>query len=242
MHYKGEHILEKITFAFLIIILVIAFTVPFSPASPDQAKIYVNPPSIINTGISPGQNITIDIMVANVTDLYTWQINLTFTPSILNCTQASPPTENVFGHNYWAPPADIENAKGYVSTGASLTGQVPGISTSKGNLTAITFKVKARGCILIHLSTYEGSTYLLDSNFPQNDIPRSTQDGYFSNTILGDVNGDGKVDLSDLSVLSTAYGSNSSNSNWNPVCDLNLDGKVDASDLFNLSKNYGKHI
>lgn len=61
-------------------------------------------------------------------------------------------------------------------------------------------------------------------------------------TITGDVDGDGKVDASDLFDLSKAYGSDPSKPNWNPNCDFNDDGKVDASDLFNLSKNYGKTI
>jgi len=50
------------------------------------------------------------------------------------------------------------------------------------------------------------------------------------------VNGDGKVDASDLLVLSEAYGSAPSN------CDINGDDKVDASDLYELSKNYGETI
>jgi len=58
--------------------------------------------------------------------------------------------------------------------------------------------------------------------------------------IPGDVNGDNKVDASDLFDLSKAYGSESSKPNWNPDCDFNWDGKIDTSDLFNLSKNYGK--
>ena len=58
--------------------------------------------------------------------------------------------------------------------------------------------------------------------------------------IPGDVNGDGKVDASDLVDLSEAYGFKLVDDNWNYRCDFNLDGKVDALDLFDLSKNYGK--
>jgi len=58
--------------------------------------------------------------------------------------------------------------------------------------------------------------------------------------IVGDVNGDEKVDVSDLFNLGTAYGSDSSMPNWNPDCDFNGDGKIDTSDLSDLSKNYGK--
>ena len=58
----------------------------------------------------------------------------------------------------------------------------------------------------------------------------------------GDVNGDGKVDASDLSDLSKAYGSVPGDAHWNANCDINGDGKVDAPDLFDLSKNYGKSV
>jgi len=68
-------------------------------------------------------------------------------------------------------------------------------------------------------------------------------DEYFLGvTVVGDVNGDGVVDDSDLSDLSKAYGSKPGDPNWNPNCDFNGDNKVDASDLFDLSKNYGKTI
>ena len=68
-------------------------------------------------------------------------------------------------------------------------------------------------------------------------ITRGTRDGTVFVTILGDVDGDGDVDPSDLYKLSSAYGTSPPS---NPWCDLDGDGDVDASDLFDLSKNYGK--
>ena len=58
--------------------------------------------------------------------------------------------------------------------------------------------------------------------------------------ILGDVDDDGDVDASDLSDLSTAYGSVPSKPNWNPNYDFYRDNKIDALELFAISKNYGK--
>jgi len=59
--------------------------------------------------------------------------------------------------------------------------------------------------------------------------------------ISGDVNGDNKVDFSDLYQLGKAYSSTSaSGPNWNPDCDFNWDGKIDDSDLSSLCSNYGK--
>jgi parallel beta-helix repeat protein len=59
-------------------------------------------------------------------------------------------------------------------------------------------------------------------------------------TILGDVNGDSKVNSSDLFDLSEAYRSTFGSITWNSNCDVNGDNKVDILDLFLQSKNYGK--
>ena len=60
-------------------------------------------------------------------------------------------------------------------------------------------------------------------------------DGMAFITIAGDVNGDGKVDASDLFDLSKAYGSTPTDPNWNSDCDFNRDDKVDASDKSRLT-------
>jgi hypothetical protein len=71
-------------------------------------------------------------------------------------------------------------------------------------------------------------------------------------TIPGDINGDGKVNLSDLVLLALAYGTNSSNlqtigtglatHHWNPNADINSDGVVGLSDLVILATHYGKSV
>ncbi len=58
--------------------------------------------------------------------------------------------------------------------------------------------------------------------------------------VLGDVNGDGRVDHEDLFVLSVANGSTPGQENWDPDCDLNGDDMIDYEDLLILEANYGK--
>lgn len=58
--------------------------------------------------------------------------------------------------------------------------------------------------------------------------------------INGDVNGDNRIDLSDLRLLSAARGSSPGDKNWNPRADLNGDGKVDSSDYAIVYANYGR--
>ena len=56
---------------------------------------------------------------------------------------------------------------------------------------------------------------------------------------LGDINGDGKVDIKDLVLLAKAYGSRPGDPNWNPLCDLHHDGVVDLVDLVTLCTLFG---
>ena len=59
----------------------------------------------------------------------------------------------------------------------------------------------------------------------------------------GDINDDGKVDVTDLFTLGKAFGSTGGpppSLNWNPDTDLNGDNVVDTLDLSTLNENYGK--
>jgi len=47
----------------------------------------------------------------------------------------------------------------------------------------------------------------------------------------GDVNGDGRVDFWDVSLVARAFGSQPGQPRWNPAADLNHDGRVDLGDL-----------
>jgi len=70
----------------------------------------------------------------------------------------------------------------------------------------------------------------------QNNI---CHDGTIIVTFTGDVEGDLKVDDTDLFSLSKAFASNSQEPNWNLYCDFNNDGTIDALDLQLLARNFG---
>jgi subtilisin family serine protease len=57
---------------------------------------------------------------------------------------------------------------------------------------------------------------------------------------LGDINGDGKVDMKDIGVLARLFGIKAGDTNWNPDCDLNSDGKINLRDVAMAAKNFGK--
>jgi len=58
---------------------------------------------------------------------------------------------------------------------------------------------------------------------------------------LGDLNGDGKVDMRDLSIVASAFGSYPRDPRWNPIiADVNKDNKINMKDLVIICKNFGK--
>jgi len=65
-------------------------------------------------------------------------------------------------------------------------------------------------------------------------------DGTIKIKIMGDVNGDGVVDISDIGLVGRAFGSNPDNPRWNPEADLNLDNVIDVRDISKAARNFGK--
>jgi len=59
-------------------------------------------------------------------------------------------------------------------------------------------------------------------------------------TILGDLNGDGKVDIKDIATAALAFGSYPDHPKWNPIADVDQDGKIYIKDLAVIAKNFGK--
>jgi hypothetical protein len=58
--------------------------------------------------------------------------------------------------------------------------------------------------------------------------------------ILGDVDGDGNVDMYDSLAASSAFGSHPGDPNWNSAADVNGDGTVDIFDFILMARNFGK--
>ncbi len=57
--------------------------------------------------------------------------------------------------------------------------------------------------------------------------------------VLGDVNGDFKIDIVDIATCAFAYGSKKNQNLWNPACDMNQDGVISILDIAIIAAYYG---
>ena len=60
--------------------------------------------------------------------------------------------------------------------------------------------------------------------------------------ILGDLNGDGQVDIRDIARPARAFGSYPGHARWDPAADLNRDGIIDLKDIAQIAKNFGRTL
>ena len=65
-------------------------------------------------------------------------------------------------------------------------------------------------------------------------------DGKVKVKMIGDINGDGVIDIVDLNIVGKAYGSFEGDPEYDPEADINNDGHVDMRDVVVIGRNYGK--
>jgi len=193
-----------------------------------------------------GLTFNVNITVVNVEDLYGWALKLYYLNHVFNGTSV---TEGPFlkTGGFQTVFLKVNFTDNYNSTYgvASLLctheGSVSGVNGT-GTLATITFtSMSTGGPKTLHLA----DVGLADSNNTAISLTavdgEVTVAGALSNVIPGDINGDGKVSLSDLVLLANAYGSKPGDTKWNPNADINEDGKVSLSDLVLLAIHYGQH-
>jgi parallel beta-helix repeat protein len=68
----------------------------------------------------------------------------------------------------------------------------------------------------------------------------NTLNSWVTITFLGDVNGDGRVDMKDVAYVAKRFGSDPSSPLWDSNADQNDDSRVDMKDIAAVARNFGK--
>jgi hypothetical protein len=108
------------------------------------------------------------------------------------------------------------------------------------------FSLNTSSLLPCHTYPISGETTVIPYEY--NTANNVLVDGGLKVRFIGDVNGDGKVDVKDVYAVSQAYGSygpdylypgSPPHPKWNPDADINGDNKIDLRDIYAVSKNYG---
>ncbi len=141
-----------------------------------DASILVDPSE--NIGIPIYQDFTINVTVANVTNLFSYEFKLFYNNIILNATDATIPVDHFLkpnkpGNIFFVDPGTINQSSGNVSFAATLMADETGKNGS-GTLATIKFHVIGKGeCDLVF-----NDTILVDSNTtPMENV--NLVNGYF---------------------------------------------------------------
>jgi len=129
-----------------------------------RAVIFVYPPTCT---VLIGETFTVNITVTCVTDLYAWNINLTFNPAVLNVASV---TEAAFlkeTNETIFLPVTKNNDAGFVFAGALFMPPFPERgATGSGVLATITFKVAGEGETKLEFELSKLLTVISGSSFP----------------------------------------------------------------------------
>jgi hypothetical protein len=97
------------------------------------------------------------------------------------------------------------------------------------------FAVLVTGVAVPFKLSQDASYYFLEFTYQQ-----SQQTVNILQTIIGDINGDRKADMKDVSAAAKAFGTIPGNPRWNPMADINRDNKVDMKDISMIAKQFGQ--
>ena len=148
------------------VVIVLAAALLFVPLLTAQAVI-----SAGSTDVLVDTVFTLPVNIADVSDLYAFQFDLAFDPTILQLLSISEGTFLPAAGSTIFIPGTIDNIGGNATSNAdTLVGDIPG-ATGSGDLVDFTFLAINLGSSSVSLS----NGILLDSSF--NEIPFTTVDG-----------------------------------------------------------------
>jgi len=220
--------------------LLAILLLPKPVSSPSSTVVATEP---LPSTAPAGADFDVNITVTEVSDLYGWELNMTFNPTILNVvTMVEGPFlldfANMMGIYTWPLGPLIDNDAGWVQMSNSLFSFEPLTDGADGSgvLATITFNVLTSGTVPLHFNKT-----LLNTNVGglPTPIEHTARDGFFQ-LPLGDINSDGIVAVKDLRILGKAYESSFGQPSYDPDADLNKDDTVNHDDLIIVSSNYGK--
>lgn len=227
------------------------------PAAPDSvANISFAPDPIIvdyvnNPGYQIGDTFVLSINISDVTDLFTWQANVTWNPGMFNFTNGVvygdflARTDSPWGTSRIEPIVGGDNVTAYAYVAETILDSRVGAAgiTGSGRLVTMSFLVLNYGCSNFTISV-SGTlpTTLLNSTDGAPPVSFVSTQGYFKNKLFGDSNGDMIVNVLDMGLLSASWTGVVGALPYSRDVDNNDDGVVNVLDMGISSANWGRVV
>ena len=207
---------------FLTIILCLGATA----MSHGEAVFSVSPSPVASP--AAGSTLKVNIQISSGSGVAGYELTVEFDTSALTYVSAANATYLPSGA--FAPSPAVSGNR------VTLTAAAASAATKRsGTLATVTFRVTAAKASTLRLRD------VVLSDVAGKNLAFSTRNGQVvkSSGAAYDVNQDGKVNVSDLVLVSRNLGSRSPS---NPRADVNGDGQVNVSDLVLVSRNLGKTV
>jgi hypothetical protein len=196
-----------------------------------------------------GDTFLVNVTVANIQRMVCWQFALQWDSSLLECVNATIPSDNVFAHwNVSDEPMIVAGPDlshtGLVFYGAEITYPDRIGFNGSGVLAQVEFKILNKGgqsdlsFVDIGIDTFLLSDSLSDIWF----MPINAQYSYSGSGISGDVNMDGTVNMRDIAIQIILFNTTPSSPNWNPNADVNNDGITNMRDIAIALTHFNQHV
>lgn len=233
-------------------------------ADPSPASTFLVSPPI--EALNVNDSFTITVNLTNAQHLFAWEVDIKFNGTGLRLSDLSIPDDNVFaGYACFptpvvvTPASDLVDGFTVVSVAETLLGEFDVANVDSGVLCRVNFTVIGSGPALIVVtdksnpcqyvpfenvwySHWLNPTDVSSNQTGEEDALGSNCTVFTVSPLVGDVNGDYKVNIEDVSIVAAAFGSNSTNPRWNSNADINNDGHITIEDVALITKRFGRHF
>jgi subtilase family serine protease len=104
-----------------------------------------------------------------------------------------------------------------------------------GNITTVASPI-------VHHNYIKPGTYTVTLNVTDNKGSWNIATANVQVILLGDLNGDGKVNIIDIAIVAKAFGKKHGDPDWNPSADLNNDKVINIVDIAIVAREFGSEI
>jgi hypothetical protein len=223
-----------------------------SPLSSSTPEVFVDPSAIIkdyvnDPGYQIGNTFEVYVNVTDATDLFAWQINMSWDTSMLNVSSIiadeflnrTNPTANTTSHELGFVINVTDNAMGYTAMGESILGGDTGVNGS-GRLITIEFQVVGYGCTELTIISAGGDLPTTLLNSTTDSMAFTITVGYFRNKLQGDTDANQVVDGADISVV-IYHRDAGGPGGYDRNVDIDDNTAIDGADISLVIANRGRH-